>query len=134
MSQLDTYLLGMVSFQIIKEREVQLAVTAPHTGLGKKGGEEWVRGIKNERNALCSPAAHSKSNCTRVFKTALCSLPLLIIAPLSALCSGWLVPSATHSCVVTVFHTLLCFLHFFLTNEGMFCLFLTRQSHNVAYV
>lgn len=46
MSQLDAYLLEMVSFQIIKEREVQLAVTATAHRLWEEGGRGVGQGYQ----------------------------------------------------------------------------------------
>lgn len=46
MSQLDTYLLEMVSFQMIKEREVQLAVTASAHRLWEEGGRGVGQGYQ----------------------------------------------------------------------------------------
>lgn len=104
-SQLDTYLLEMVSFQIIKERGVQLAVAATAHRLWEEGGRAVGQGYqKGESNALCSPAASQQDRRhQRSLKGALCSLPLLIIAPLSALCSGGVISSPTHSCVSLCF-------------------------------
>lgn len=46
MSQVDTDLLEMVSFQIIKEREVQLAVTATAHRLREEGGRGVGQGYQ----------------------------------------------------------------------------------------
>lgn len=68
MSQMDTYLLEMVSFQIIKEVRSAAGCHRQHrsycTQAPGKGGDERVNGIKNKRVILlahllpCSKSGH----------------------------------------------------------------------------
>lgn len=106
---------------------MQLAITAsqlPYTLLKK-----WVcRGYQRiESNTLCSPAASQQDQLWQMsLRRALCSLslPLLIIAPLSALCSSRIVSSPAHSRSVTLYSTPCCVHCIFVKQmKGNFLLF-----------